>query len=328
MRSTENISSSTAGALEVNPFFTDVALEKNASSEKNRVNAYRYGFQGQEKDDEIKGAGNSINYKYRMHDPRLGRFFSTDPIGNSFPWNSPYAFSENQVIDAIELEGLERMRISSKRARKDQEPFLRKAEATEMQRNVVTGMSSIQHPVAASQVGLVKYGSTNMSSVSGRFARHAAENENMTTGIGTERNGLRHVVWSASIAARFGEDVAIDLTNSHEAIGMGQNAEIDFSLPMLQDAGHADEIVDFLNNKIGRDLAASMSPDASMKDIAKAALNVQLNEGVYTVNTAKDGTMSISREKITKAQYDQALKNIDRLDANGFSPEEKESKKK
>ncbi|PCH65633.1 MAG: hypothetical protein COC01_09455, partial [Bacteroidetes bacterium] len=27
---------------------------------------YRYSFQGQEKDDEIKGAGNSINYKFRM----------------------------------------------------------------------------------------------------------------------------------------------------------------------------------------------------------------------------------------------------------------------
>jgi RHS repeat-associated protein len=68
---------------------------------------YRYGFQGQEKDDEWKGSGNSINYKYRMHDPRLGRFFSIDPLAKSFPWNSPYAFSENRVIDGIELEGLE-----------------------------------------------------------------------------------------------------------------------------------------------------------------------------------------------------------------------------
>lgn len=30
-----------------------------------------------------------------------------DPLINSFPWNTPYAFSENRVIDAIELEGLE-----------------------------------------------------------------------------------------------------------------------------------------------------------------------------------------------------------------------------
>jgi len=69
---------------------------------------YRYGFQGQELDNEIKGEGNSINYKYRMHDPRVGRFFAIDPLFKSFPWNSPYAFSENRVIDSGELEGLER----------------------------------------------------------------------------------------------------------------------------------------------------------------------------------------------------------------------------
>lgn len=69
--------------------------------------SYRYGFQGQEKDDEIKGEGNSINYKFRMHDPRVGRFFARDPLSGLYSWNSPYAFSENRVIDGIELEGLE-----------------------------------------------------------------------------------------------------------------------------------------------------------------------------------------------------------------------------
>ncbi len=70
---------------------------------------YRYGFQGQEKDDEIKGEGNSINYKFRMHDPRIGRFFAVDPLAKEYPHNSPYAFSENRVIDGVELEGLERV---------------------------------------------------------------------------------------------------------------------------------------------------------------------------------------------------------------------------
>jgi len=73
----------------------------------NLARSYRYGFQGQDRDDEVKGAGNSINFKYRMHDPRLGRFFAIDPLFKEYPWNSPYAFSENRVIDRIELEGLE-----------------------------------------------------------------------------------------------------------------------------------------------------------------------------------------------------------------------------
>jgi RHS repeat-associated protein len=70
---------------------------------------YRYGFQGQEKDKELKGEGNSLNYTFRMHDPRIGRFLSLDPLEKSYPWNSPYAFSENRVIDALELEGLEKI---------------------------------------------------------------------------------------------------------------------------------------------------------------------------------------------------------------------------
>jgi RHS repeat-associated protein len=69
---------------------------------------YRYGFQGQEKDDEIKGGkGNSLNYTFRMHDPRVGRFLSLDPLSLQYPHNSPYAFAENRVIDGVELEGLE-----------------------------------------------------------------------------------------------------------------------------------------------------------------------------------------------------------------------------
>ncbi|MCT4580281.1 MAG: hypothetical protein N4A35_02600 [Flavobacteriales bacterium] len=35
---------------------------------------YRYGFHSQEIDNEIKGKGNSVNSRFRMHDPRLERF--------------------------------------------------------------------------------------------------------------------------------------------------------------------------------------------------------------------------------------------------------------
>jgi RHS repeat-associated protein len=68
---------------------------------------YRYGFQGQEKDNEIKGEGNSLNYTFRMHDPRVGRFFAVDPLTHQYPWYSPYQFSGNRLIDMGELEGLE-----------------------------------------------------------------------------------------------------------------------------------------------------------------------------------------------------------------------------
>ena len=72
------------------------------------MDSYRYGFQNQEKDDEIKGAGNSLNFEYRMHDPRVGRFFAVDPLARKYSYNSPYAFSENSLTAYVELEGLEK----------------------------------------------------------------------------------------------------------------------------------------------------------------------------------------------------------------------------
>jgi len=76
--------------------------------------AHVFGFNGMEKDDEVKGNGNSIFYKERIQDPRIGRFLSVDPIGTEFPWNSPYAFAENDVIRSIDLDGLEKMYYTSK----------------------------------------------------------------------------------------------------------------------------------------------------------------------------------------------------------------------
>jgi len=47
-----------------------------------------------------------------MHDPRVGRFFAVDPLTKKYPWNSTYAFSENVVINAVELEGLEKYKTN------------------------------------------------------------------------------------------------------------------------------------------------------------------------------------------------------------------------
>jgi len=66
---------------------------------------YRYGFQKQEEDQELWGG--AVFFKYRVEDPRLGRFFSSDPLEKEYPYYSPYAFSGNRVIDATEREGLE-----------------------------------------------------------------------------------------------------------------------------------------------------------------------------------------------------------------------------
>jgi RHS repeat-associated protein len=66
---------------------------------------YRFGFQNQEKDDEIKGEGNSVNYTFRIHDPRLGRWLSKDPLEVKYPELSPYNFVANTPLIAIDPDG-------------------------------------------------------------------------------------------------------------------------------------------------------------------------------------------------------------------------------
>jgi RHS repeat-associated protein len=58
--------------------------------------SYRYGFNGQEKDDEIAGAGSINTAEFWQYDTRLGRRWNQDPV--SIAWNSSYAcFNGNPI---------------------------------------------------------------------------------------------------------------------------------------------------------------------------------------------------------------------------------------
>ena len=82
-------------------------------------NPYRFGFNGQEKTDEIAGEGNHLDFKYRGYDSRIGKFWSVDPLAKNYPWNSPFAFAENRVIEGIDLEGKEYSEAGLSEAAKD-----------------------------------------------------------------------------------------------------------------------------------------------------------------------------------------------------------------
>jgi RHS repeat-associated protein len=77
--------------------------------ENSAINRWR--FQGQEHVDDLGLGWDS--FKWRNHQPEIGRFFNIDPLAESFLFNSPYAFSENKVTAHIELEGLEAVPFSS-----------------------------------------------------------------------------------------------------------------------------------------------------------------------------------------------------------------------
>lgn len=68
---------------------------------------YRYGFNGKENDNEVKGEGNQQDYGMRIYDSRIAKFLSVDPITAQYPELTPYQFASNSPISGIDLDGLE-----------------------------------------------------------------------------------------------------------------------------------------------------------------------------------------------------------------------------
>ena len=70
------------------------------------TDAYRFGFGGMPKDDEIHGAiGTSYDFGARLLDPRLGRWLSIDPKASKYPDMTPYCSMGNSPLLFIDRDG-------------------------------------------------------------------------------------------------------------------------------------------------------------------------------------------------------------------------------
>jgi len=284
---------------------------------------YRYGFQGQEMDDEVKGKGNSVNYKYRMHDPRIGRFYALDPLAAQYPHNSPYAFSENRVIDGIELEGKEFLSTKSIYSNSFQ---IQKQDQSHIRRQLETALAAIVYPVL-NVVGQAKFqNKDNLSSRATNFAVNITHKTGMSTQEGSERNALRHVIWSGIMTRYIGSDLARIAGQVHEGIGIDKEWKVDWSEEFNGTLGYADAMSDILNNQIGRELVEN-NPEATNKEIAQMTLDKQHNEGLWGATKNKDNTYSISKQKSSKEEYEKATERLSELDEFGLNEKDYETSK-
>ena len=64
---------------------------------------FRYGFNSQEKDDEVSGAGNSYTAEFWQYDSRLGRRWNIDPVLKEH--ESPYGCFANNPIWFADRDG-------------------------------------------------------------------------------------------------------------------------------------------------------------------------------------------------------------------------------
>lgn len=227
------------------------------------IEGYRYGFQGQEKDDEVKGEGNSINYKYRMHDPRIGRFFAVDPLAKDYPHNSPYAFSENRVIDGVELEGLEY--TSYKRLTEAEKAEL---PLTSWKDLIVPGSTASETTRILTTLNRNK-GEAETATVENVTSEHIFRND--------EADAFRHAYFNALNTKYLGEDKAKRIGDAHEELDDEEKKKDEkFEIEM-----------DLHNNEIGRNIAVN-NPDATDEELKSLVIEALKNGELLKFKNPED----------------------------------------
>jgi RHS repeat-associated protein len=274
----------------------------------------RYGYQSSEMDDEIKGEGNSINFEYRMHDTRLGRFFAVDPLAEKYPSWSPYAYALNNPIRFIDPDGMA-----------TEDPIgPGRYSASINSRYIGFGL---RHPIAAMRIGFgVTKGASDISTNATRFATRGEVlygSKRGQTDEGSENGAFRHALWQSTITSEFGNKTAKEAGNAHEENPFaitGSNLKTSFN-----SLAKADETVDLLNNVIGR-VIGEANKGASMDELANLVLDEFKNNGLYTATKDKNGNWNVSKTKLSTEKYDQLKEIFKGLNENGRTTSEQKER--
>ena len=142
---------------------------------------YRYGFNGKENDNDVKGEGNQQDYGFRIYDPRLGRFLSQDPLFKSYPWYTPYQFAGNKPIAFIDRDGLEE-------ARADEIAY-----------------------------AILNLWDANHVRINKNVAFELAQNSGLPNPSDGKQDAFRHTLWNAMNARDIGADDAEPFATLHES---------------------------------------------------------------------------------------------------------------
>lgn len=239
---------------------------------------YRYGFNGKEMDNEVKGTGNQQDYGFRIYDPRIGKFLSVDPLTKNYPWYTPYQFAGNSPIQSVDVDGLEPASVSILRS------------ISSSSGKIVAGSSSANYSATS-----------HMVSVANGIAVDPAGNVLAFT----SRGGLAHTLdfsqggASSDISANFSLGVSLyndKAPNLPSLLGTGKSAGVGVGL-----------------DKFGVGFGASFSAELSDNyEMVGATLQVSFGFGAGTPLVMSGQESSVTGVVFAKAEYDRVynMKNV------------------
>ena len=162
----------------------------------------------QERQDEL--GLNWDSFKYRNYDYAIGRFMSVDPLAEKYAYNGVYNFSENRVLDARELEGMEGVDFRMK---------LKEAENNASQRN----MSVQQYMNGTSATASVRNLTNNLSE-NQKLVLHGVGN--VVSGAIGAAGAAIYIAATDGAGAVLGGAVAFDLCMGQMGIGFAQITDV------------------------------------------------------------------------------------------------------
>jgi len=110
------------------PYGMAISSEKRSGVSPS-TSSYRFGFNGQEKDNEIYGEGNSYTAEFWNYDDRTCRRWNVDPLAHE--WQSPYVTFANNPIIYTDPDGLDHT-YGSKKAKRRYKKMLKLIGQTQM----------------------------------------------------------------------------------------------------------------------------------------------------------------------------------------------------
>lgn len=247
----------------------------------------------------------SVTEKHRTCHART----AYQPFGSAFPFQPDTPFFDYNVVAEQHL-------ITDEDAIRESFPPVANPEdnAPELPRLVREVIAT--NPLTALEIGRYERGSNNISTTVVRFQTRDGLKGGWE-GEASEQNAFRHVLWQSYITHKYGHQIASDVGNAHES-----NPNADISKRHFSARGEADQVIDLLNNQIGRNLGGNVRAKTPMNTMALLVLEKFHSDGFYTGVLQDDGTYYIDRTTITDEQYEQLKVIFQSLNSLGRTSEE------
>lgn len=262
-----------------------------------------------------------IDMEARMYDPTNLQFSAPDPISLYNPTaylSDPsqmhmYAYAKGNPVRYNDPTG-QCVGVIGSLVCDVLEPYIVNSSLIEPSKKEV--FFAINNPINARIIGDIQHFKPSISSYSSDFAINATNQNGKSLfegdqfGDGTEMNAFRHTLWQATITRDLGERTAKRVASAHEVNPKANKTRRSFS-----SLGEADEVVDLLNNEIGREIGKN-NPNMSNSQLAVHVASYMKQQGLYVAKPSNGGYV-VSQQKTTPQQFSKQISSLSKTGNNG-----------